>query len=119
MSKSLEPEQLLAALDERMREARGLLGDLQRAVKQVRAVAPQLVESSINEAVAQGLEELGVVMKAQMEKCVNHVSREFDKIEQVFLGTVKPGKPSIRELAAMNETYERLKAWVESGGENT
>lgn len=104
MSKARSPEEILAALDERLREARGVLGDLERFIKEARKVIPNAIKETIEKEVAAQLKVLGEQTAEAMRKAVEKVSKEFDRLEQAYLGTepksIKSGKPSLEELTS-------------------
>lgn len=62
----MTPEQLIAVADERIRELRGLLGDLNRREKEVRKLLDGTIESRLqermNEATTAMWEEVGIIL---------------------------------------------------------
>ncbi len=98
-------EQAAEDLRELVREAHGLLKDLRaerRAIVDLLDGIPAKVDDRIQEHLKAGLEELGKATKQAMTVSIEKVSREFDRLEAIFLGTDREsrraGKPSVEDL---------------------
>lgn len=98
---------LLEDLKEVIREGRELLKDLKSGRKDaeetVRRLTDEAIEARIESEVRRGLEEYKDTIRKAMDDAVDKVGREFQKLEDIFLGkdssARRDGKPSLEELA--------------------
>lgn len=101
-----EPGRVADDLREAIRDARALLKDLKQATREVRELldksVPEQVEERIETAVVKGLGEYQGALRTAIDEATDKVTREFDRLEQLFLGTSaanrRAGEPSIEEL---------------------
>ncbi|MFJ4551051.1 hypothetical protein ACIP4X_17795 [Streptomyces sp. NPDC088817] len=95
-------EQVRDQLRAEIREARETLKDLRAAVKDARAVAPQIVTELLTAEVAKQLETLGEHTKKAMDDSAARVIEQFDELFKVITGqdhaSRRAGKPSIPDL---------------------
>ncbi|WP_066373936.1 hypothetical protein [Herbidospora mongoliensis] len=117
---SEEIEELRAAI----REGHELLKDLRTAHKDLRTLQaevvglidgiPAKVDARIVAAVTKGLETLGDQTKQAMEKNVEKVAREFDRLQEIFTGTDpqsrREGKASLENMLIERRDLIRLRA---------
>ncbi len=79
-----------AALDCRaaVREAHEAMADMRRVMKEAKAISYELTEGAISDrigtAVQKSLGELGEECKAQMDRSVAHIDREFAKLANTY-----------------------------------
>ncbi|MHC3474654.1 DASH complex subunit DAD2 [Streptomyces sp. 7R007] len=95
-------EQLRDQLRAEIREGRETLKDLHAAIKEARALAPQLVGAMLTEEVSKQLEVLSERTEKAMDHSVARVIAKFDELFRVITGqdhaSRRAGKPSIPEL---------------------
>lgn len=71
------------------REAHATIKELRRARKEIeallKATPKELVETAIEEAVAEGLKSLGETTREAMDNAVSKVASEFDQLADLFV----------------------------------
>lgn len=108
-------QQLIDALAEMravIREAHGVQKDLERTIKEAKALKGAKlnaeVENRINTVITEGARQIAISMKQTTDEATERVNRRFDLLAGILMGedarTKREGKPSLLELA---EEYVR------------
>lgn len=99
-------EEKMDQLRELIHEANGVLSDLRREMKEAKVLvtklAPDLVEARLKEEVSKGLATYDQEVRDAMDRAVEKVMSEFDKLYDTLMGGEKRerrvGTPTIPEL---------------------
>lgn len=92
-------------LDETIREANSSVKAAKKALAEIQAAKDEmaqdvkaLCQKTVNDAISEFLEQLGPEMKGHMDRSVQHIDRNFQRLaEAMFIGK---GGPDLREMAA-------------------
>jgi hypothetical protein len=79
-------------------EGHGLLKDLRAEVKKAQQLVPMIVSRRISAEVSKQLQALGEETEEAMQRAVDKVGREFDKVQAMFMGEDEPGKDSLLDM---------------------
>jgi hypothetical protein len=82
----LTAQQEADALDERIREAHGVLKDLRREMREAKRIGPALAKAAVSEAVGKEIATLGVETRKAMDIAVDKVQQEFDRLTELLFG---------------------------------
>lgn len=80
------PEEVAAELRELLREARGMLGDLQRETKAARAAGADIVDEHVMPKMTEFLDSLGTHTLKSIKEIEESVFARFDKLMDVLTG---------------------------------
>lgn len=82
----------LTELRSELKEARRVIKDVQEQRQQVESMVSRTVEKEIEKEVHDQLEALGKLTEESMNKAVEKVTREFDKLENIVMTGTGSGR---------------------------